>query len=35
MQSHTNASIVMLPGEDRIFVAPGQPSENDYQSFEV
>ncbi|MEJ2639326.1 MAG: C45 family autoproteolytic acyltransferase/hydrolase [Desulfosarcinaceae bacterium] len=35
MPSLTNASIVMLPREGRMFVAAGPPCENDYQRFRV
>jgi isopenicillin-N N-acyltransferase like protein len=35
MPSHSNASILMLPREGRLFVAAGPPCENDYQSFRV
>jgi hypothetical protein len=35
MLSHSNASIIMLPREGRIFVAAGPPCENDYESFQV
>lgn len=33
--SHSNASVIMLPKEGRMFLAVGPPCESDYRAFEV